>query len=78
MKEDHKDNSQTGLEQQYQDIIQEAILECELEHRTRLNLSKLNSKLKVIHMAAAQDGLSETVVNRLIDQAMPTTAAKMA
>jgi hypothetical protein len=76
--EDDKDNFQASLERQYQDLIQEAILDCELEHRTRLNVNKLNSKLKVIHKAAAQDGLSETVVNRLIDQAMPATAAKAA
>jgi hypothetical protein len=60
---------------QYRDLIQEAILECESDHRTRLNIGKLNTKLQVILKAAAYDGLSETVVNQLINEAVPASKA---
>jgi len=56
-------------------MIHEAILECEQDHRTRLNLGKLNSKLQIIIKAAAYDGLPEQVVNQLIDEAIPVTKA---
>jgi len=64
-----------SLVSQYRDLIQEAILECESDHRTRLNLGKLNAKLQVILKAAAYDGLSESTVNQLINEAVPASKA---
>jgi hypothetical protein len=61
---------------QYRDLIHEAVLESESDHKTRVNIGKLNSKLQVILKAAAYDGLPENVVNQLIDDAIP--AAKVA
>ena len=60
---------------QYRDLIHEAILESESDHRTRLDIGKLNSKLQVILKAAAFDGLPERVVNQLIDDAIPAVKA---
>lgn len=60
---------------QYRELIHEAILESETDHKTRLNLGKLNSKLKVICKAAQYDGLPETVVDQLIDEAIPSSKA---
>lgn len=62
-----------ALEKQYRDLIQEAILECESNFKTQLNLGKLNSKLQLIMKAAQYDGLSETTISHLIDEAMPNT-----
>lgn len=67
-----------SLIRQYQDLIQEAIIESESDHRTRLNIGKLNSKLQVILKAAAYDGVPETVINRMIDDAIPTNIEKAA
>lgn len=62
-----------GLIGQYRDLIHEAVLESESDHKTRLNIGKLNSKLQVILKAAAYDGLPENVVNELIDDAIPAS-----
>lgn len=64
-----------GLIGQYRDLIHEAVLESESDHKTRLNIGKLNSKLQVILKAAAYDGLPENVVNQLIDDAIPASKA---
>lgn len=69
------ENFQEALLGQYRDLIHEAILESETDHKTRLNLGKLNSKLQVICKAAQYDGLSETTINQLIDEAIPATKA---
>jgi prophage maintenance system killer protein len=58
---------------QYRELIHEAILESETEHKTRMDIGKLNSKLQVIYKAAQYDGLNETVIGELIDQAIPAT-----
>lgn len=63
------------LVNQYRDLIHEAILESETEHKTRMDIGKLNSKLQVILKAAQYDGLNESTINELIDQAMPNTPA---
>jgi hypothetical protein len=60
---------------QYRDLIHEAVLESESDHRTRLDIGKLNSKLQVILKAAAYDGLPDDVVNQLIDEAIPASKA---
>lgn len=60
---------------QYRELITEAILESETEHKTRLNLGILNSKLKVICKAAQYDGLTEAVIDQLIDEAVPMSKA---
>jgi hypothetical protein len=69
LKDEATDNFQASLIRQYQDLIQEAILECETEHRTRLNVGKLNSKLKVIQKAAKCDGIPDATISTLIEQA---------
>lgn len=63
---------------QYRDLIHEAILESETDHKTRLNIGKLNSKLKVICKAAHYDGLNDDTINQLIDEAIPGTITKAA
>ncbi len=55
---------------QYRELIQEAIIECESEWKTRLDLGKLNSKFKIIMKASAYDGLPESTISMLIDEAM--------
>jgi hypothetical protein len=60
---------------QYRELITEAILESETDHKTRLNLGKLNSKLKVICKAAQYDGLPEVIIDQLIDEAIPYSKA---
>jgi hypothetical protein len=72
------ENFQEALVCQYRELIHEAILESETDHKTCLNLGKLNSKLQVICKAAQYDGLGETQINQLIDEAVPSTAAKAA
>ena len=61
---------QEALVGQYRDLIHEAILESESEWKTRLDLGKLNSKLKLIMKAASFDGLPEDTIAQLIDEAM--------
>lgn len=63
---------------QYRELIHEAILESETEHKTRMDIGKLNAKLKVIYKAAAYDGLGEEVINQLIDEAVPSAPSKAA
>ncbi len=63
---------------QYRDLIHEAILESETEHKTRLNIGKLNAKLQVICKAAQYDGLDENVISEMIDTAIPATGLKAA
>lgn len=72
------ENFQEALVCQYRDLIHEAILESETDHKTRLNIGKLNSKLKVICKAAQYDGLSQTTIDQLIDEAIPASASKAA
>ena len=63
---------------QYRDLIHEAILESETEHKTRLNIGKLNQKLQVICKAAQYDGLNDEIINELIDAAIPQNSLKAA
>lgn len=63
---------------QYRDLIHEAILESETEHKTRMDLGKLNAKLKVIYKAAAYDGIDESVINQLIEEAIPSNVTRAA
>ena len=69
------ENFQETLICQYRDLIHEAILESETDHKTRMDLGKLNAKLRVICKAAQYDGLSELVISQLIDDAIPATKA---
>lgn len=71
----NSENFHEALIAQYRDLIHEAILESETEHKTRMDIGKLNSKLQVILKAAQYDGLNESTINELIDQAMPSTPA---
>jgi hypothetical protein len=63
---------------QYRDLIHEAILESETEHKTRMDLGKLNAKLKVIYKAAAYDGINEATINQLIEEAIPSSVTRAA
>ena len=70
-----QEHFQETLIAQYRDLIHEAVLESETEHKTSLNIGKLNSKLKVILKAAQYDGLQEKEIGQLIDEAIPFTKA---
>jgi hypothetical protein len=72
------ENFQDILVCQYRDLIHEAILESETEHKTRMDIGRLNQKLQVICKAAHYDGLSDDVINELIDAAIPQNAARAA
>ena len=72
------ENFHEALVGQYRDLIHEAILESETDHKTRMDLGKLNAKLRVICKAAQYDGLPENIVEQLIDEAIPQTATKAA
>lgn len=69
---------QEALICQYRDLIHEAILESETDHKTRMDIGKLNSKLQVISKAAHFDGLSQAVIDQLIDEAIPYVESKAA
>ena len=56
---------------QYRVLINEAVLESETEHKTSIDIGKLNSKLRVIYKAAQFDGINESIISDLIDQAIP-------
>jgi hypothetical protein len=60
---------------QYKVLIHEAVSESETEHRTSMDIGKLNSKLQVIFKAAQYDGLNESIISELIDQAIPVKPA---
>jgi hypothetical protein len=66
---------QEALVCQYRDLIHEAILESETDHKTRMDLGKLNSKLRVICKAAHYDGLTDDIISDLIDEAVPVSKA---
>ncbi len=66
---------QESLINQYRELIQQAIQESETDHRTQLNIGKLNAKLNMIVKAAAYDGLPGDLVDHLIDQALPMMRA---
>ena len=70
-----KEEFQNVLICQYRDLIHEAILESETDHKTKLDIGKLNSKLRVIFKAAHFDGLSDEVISHLIDEAIPDKKA---
>ncbi len=66
---------QESLVNQYREMIHQAIQESETDHKTRLNIGKLNAKLNIIVKAAAYDGLPGDLVDHLIDQALPMSRA---
>lgn len=68
---------QQTLISQYRELIAEAILESETDHKTRLDLGKLNFKLKAICKAAQCDGLNEAIMDRLIDEAIPKVQSEV-
>jgi hypothetical protein len=72
------ENFQDILVCQYRDLIHEAILESETEHKTRMDIGRLNQKLQVICKAAHYDGLSDEVINELIDAAIPQSVSARA
>lgn len=71
MSERNSEIFHNALVAQYRDLIHEAILESETEHKTQMDIGKLNSKLQVIFKAANYDGLNESIISELIDQAIP-------
>ena len=60
---------------QYRVLINEAVLESETEHKTSMDIGKLNSKLRVIYKDAQFDGINESIISDLIDQAIPIKPA---
>lgn len=68
----HQEKFQNALIGQYRELIQEAIYESETDHKTRVDLGKLNAKLQMITKAALKDGLGQQEINQLIDQATQT------
>jgi hypothetical protein len=60
---------------QYRVLINAAVLESETEHKTSIDIGKLNSKLRVIYKAAQFDGINESIISNLIDQAIPIKPA---
>jgi len=72
------DQFEEVLINQYRDLIMEAIIESETDHKTSLNIGKLNAKLQMIYKAAEYDGLPEDKVNQLIDELMPPKLPKVA
>jgi hypothetical protein len=54
----------------YKEMIQEALLESEVEGRTRLDESKLHDKLEEIEVHSKVDGLSHKEIKFLIDEAV--------
>lgn len=62
---------QDSLINVYRDLIQEAIVESETEHKTRIDLGRLNSRLAIIQKAAKCDGLSDDDIDELINTAVP-------
>jgi hypothetical protein len=71
----NKENFQQALISQYRDLIQEAILESETDHKTRMDIGKLNAKLQIIMKAACYDGLSSDIISELIDEVLPMSKA---
>ncbi len=63
------------LIRQYRVLINKAVLESETEHKTSIDIGKLNSKLRVIYKAAQFDGINESIISDLIDQAIPIKPA---
>lgn len=72
------ENFQGALVAQYRDLIQEAIFESETDHKTRLDLGRLNKKLQQICKAAQYDGLDEHTINELINSAVPNIDSEAA
>jgi len=60
---------------EYRVLINAAVLESETEHKTSIDIGKLNSKLRVIYKAAQFDGINESIISDLIDQAIPIKPA---
>jgi hypothetical protein len=54
---------------QYRELIHEAILECEHEHKTFIDLESLNVRFEKIMQAAAYEGVSEEEIHFLIEEA---------
>ena len=69
------ENFQEALVSQYRELIQEAVLESETDHKTSMDIGKLNAKLKVICKAAQYDGLNEDTISQLIDETIPAPKA---
>lgn len=67
-----------SLVAQYRDLIQEALLESEENHKTTVNLGTLNQKLRMIYNSAKYDGLDEEVIDQLINEVLPPQISEAA
>lgn len=54
---------------QYRELIHEAMIESEVDHKSNLDLNILVSKLQIVMKAALLDGISETEVIALVEEA---------
>jgi hypothetical protein len=65
-----KDSFHDTLISQYRELIKEAILESEVEHKTNLDLNILTHSFQLIKQEAILDGISENEVHELVTEAM--------
>jgi len=54
---------------QYRELIHEAMIESEVDHKSNLDLNILVTKLQIVMKAALLDGMSETEVIALVEEA---------
>lgn len=70
MNQKSTENFHQSLLFQYRDLIEEAILESEFDHKTGLNTHLFDAKLMQIYQAGQVDGVSEDEVRMLIQEVL--------
>lgn len=78
MNEKNQEQFYESLIAQYRDLIQEALLESEEEHKTKVNIGTLNSKLKMIYSSAKYDGIDEATIDQLVSEVIPSQTSQAA
>lgn len=61
-----------GLVRQYRQMVLQAVIECEHDYKTRLDIGKLNHRLTTIIKSARMDGISRGLIDQIIDECMPS------
>ncbi|HLW57165.1 MAG TPA: hypothetical protein VKY27_07255 [Bacteriovoracaceae bacterium] len=67
-----------SLVAQYRDLIHEALLESDEEHKTKINIGILNAKLNMIYRSAKCDGLDESIIDELVNEVIPSQPSQAA
>ena len=62
-----------SLLKQYRQMILEALIECEHDYKTKLDICKLNQKLQAIVQSAKLDGIAQNTIYQLIDECKPSS-----